>query len=136
MRIAHALSLFGLLLLLSACSVTVAPGDFDVHGVVGTGGGVMVNERLSLRAYPGSTTIDQQERRGRSTTTFETRASLENVFDHFDRQLASQGWRRTELEMRPNRVEAEYEGGDDEVELKLNRQGNSGRYRLDIEFDD
>ncbi|HEX7003232.1 MAG TPA: hypothetical protein VF168_03495 [Trueperaceae bacterium] len=136
MRTVRVLSLLGLLILLSACSVTVAPSDFDLHGVVGAGGSTIVDSRLGLRAYPGSTVIDQRERGERSTTTFETGANLESVFDHFDGQLARQGWRRSDLEMRPNRAEARYRNGGDELELELVREGNSGRYRLSIELDD
>ena len=129
-------SLFLLTILLSACSVTVRPDAFDVHSVVGVNGGTFVNSRLSLRAYPGSTIISQQERGGRSSTRFETRAGIESVFEHFDRQLAGQGWRRGDLELKRNKAEAEYRRGDSEVDFELHREGNSGGYRLEIRFDD
>ena len=136
MNILRPATLVGLVLLLSACSVTVRPGSFDVEGAVGLSNGQFVNERLSLRAYPNSSVVSQEERRGSSETTFETGASLEAVFDHFDRQLAGQGWRRGDLEFRPNKAEAEYHRRGEEIDFELNRHGNSGRYTLEIEFDD
>lgn len=129
-------TLLGVVFLLSACAVTVDSRDFDVQGAMGVSGDAVVNDRLGLRSYPGSTIVSQHQRNGSSETTFETRASLDTVFDHFDRQLTNQGWRRSEAEFRPNRVEAEYRRSDGELDLELIRQGDSGRYRLEIDFDD
>ena len=129
-------SLLALMALLSACSVTVRPDAFDVHSVVGSRGTSLVNSRLGLSAYPGSTVTSQQERGGRSSTRFDTGAGIESVFDHFDGQLVAQGWRRGDLELKRNKAEAEYRRGDSEVDLELHREGNSGGYRLEIRFDD
>lgn len=137
MKLARLATLFAVVFLLSACAVTVQPGTFDVESVIGTSGSPFVNDRLGLRAYPGSAITRQEGRGGSSETTFETRASLADVFDHFDRQLARQGWRRDDTDFGPNRVEAEYRRrGDGEIELSLNRRGNSGSYHLEIDFDD
>lgn len=136
MKLLRFASLLALIALLSACSVTVRPDAFDVHSAVGVRDASFVNSRLSLRAYPGSTIVSQQERGGRSSTRFETGAGIETVFDHFDRQLSGQGWRRGDFELKRNKAEAEYRRGDSEIDLELHREGNSGGYRLDIRFDD
>jgi hypothetical protein len=123
-------------MLISSCAVTVQPGaSFDVHAV-GVSGGELVNERLGLRGYPGSVVIRQENGRSSSKTTFETGASLDSVYAHFHGQLGGRGWQRRELDMKPNEVKAEYTRQGEELELKLNREGRSGRYRLDLELDD
>lgn len=123
-------------LLLSSCAVSVQPAaDIEMQSV-GVMGGQTVNERLGLRGYPGATVVKQEQDRDSSRTTFETSASLDAVYNHFHGQLRGQGWQRGELESKRNKVEAEYYRGGEEVELKLHREGNSGRYRLELKLDD
>jgi predicted small secreted protein len=122
-------------LLLTSCSVTVQPGPgIDVHAV-GVSGDVLVNERLGVRGYPGATLVKQEQDEGSSKTTFETGASLDAVYAHFHSQLTSRGWQRYELNSKPNQVKAEYAMGGEELELKLDREGRSGRYRLELDLD-
>ncbi|MEX2535910.1 MAG: hypothetical protein WD273_09980 [Trueperaceae bacterium] len=136
MKTSRIVALLGLALLLSACTLTVRPGaNIDVQAV-SVVGAPLVNGRLGLHGYPHAVIVSLQERRGSSQTTFETGASLDAVYSHFHRQLAGQGWRRNDYEGRPHKVEAEYRRGEAEVDFELDRQGRSGRYRLDIDFDD
>jgi hypothetical protein len=134
-----ALRLFLLLIvamILSSCAVTVRPGaTFDVHAV-GVSDGALVNERLGLRGYPDSRIVSQEQDRSSSKTTFETGASLDSVYAHFHGQLGRRGWQRHELDSKPNEVKAEYTRQGEELELKLNREGRSGRYRLQLDLDD
>lgn len=122
--------------LLTSCAVTVQPrGEFDVHAV-GVSDGRHVNERLGLVGYPGSTVVKQEQDRSSSKTTFESGATIDAVYAHFHGQLSNQGWRRQELDSKPNKVEAEYRRRGEELEFKLKREGKSGRYRLELELDD
>lgn len=129
------LLLLAVSLLLSACAVTVQPGGaIDVHAVGVQGG--LVSERLGIRSYPGSTTISQEEKADSWKATFETSATFEAVYDHYHGQLARQGWQRDELERKSNKIEAEYRRAGEELELKLHREGRSGRYRLELKLND
>jgi predicted small secreted protein len=122
-------------LLLTSCSVTVQPGPgIDVHAV-GVSGDVLVNERLGVRGYPGAVLVKQEQKGESSKTTFETGASIDAVYAHFHSQLTSRGWQRYELNSKPNQVKAEYAMGGEELELKLDREGRSGRYRLELDLD-
>jgi hypothetical protein len=122
-------------IILSSCAVTVQPGaSFDVHAVGVSD--VLVNERLGLRGYPDSRIVSQEQGRSSSKTTFETSASLDSVYAHFHGQLGRRGWQRRELDSKPNQVKAEYARQGEELELKLDREGRSGRYRLELDLDD
>lgn len=136
MRTVQAVVTLAVTVLLTSCAVTVQPGAaMEVH-TAGVSGNQLVNDRLRLTSYPGSVVVQQEQKERSSKTTFETEASLDAVYSHFHSQLANQGWQRRELESKPNRVEAEYTRRDEGLELKLNREGQSGRYRLDLELDD
>ncbi|MEX2543269.1 MAG: hypothetical protein WD314_15790 [Trueperaceae bacterium] len=136
MGIFRVVVLFGTAVLLTSCAVTVQPRvGFEAHAV-GVSDGRHVNERLGLVGYPGSTVIRQEQDRSSSKTTFESRASLDAVYAHFHGQLGNQGWRRFELDSKPNHVNAEYRRSGEELEFELKREGQSGRYRLELELDD
>lgn len=128
--------LLALTFLLSSCAVSVRPAaSIDVHSV-GVSDTQTLNSRLDVRGYPGATVIKQEEKESSSKTTFETGASLAEVYTHFHGQLSARGWRRQELDSKPNQVKAEYARSGEELELKLNREGRSGRYKLELKLDD
>lgn len=89
---------------------------------------------LQLRGYPDAPIRRMSVESDELEVEFETDDDLDTVYAFFHELLRD--WRQVELEYRPNRVNAEYQQGDLEVEFELNRRGASGRYRLKIELDD
>jgi hypothetical protein len=93
-----------------------------------------INAFLGLLPYPGSE-ITRQSISGRdSETTFTTSAGLGDVYEHFHAQLIADGWRRTDLEVDDDEIEAEYRRDGLSFELELERDGRN-RYELEIDFD-
>jgi hypothetical protein len=100
---------------------------------------VMVNPRLQLIAYPGSQVLDVDSKRdGSSQARFAVNASLETVNAFFHREISARGWQRTRFELKSNatKIEARYQRQRDDFKYKLDREGNSGRFKLEIDFDD
>ena len=93
---------------------------------------------LGLSDYPGATVRRLEQDNDSARVDLDTSARPERVFDHFSNQLVSSGWQRTRFEVRGNsgRYEAEYSRRGEELELKLDRRGASGSYRLELELDD
>jgi hypothetical protein len=135
MKSLRLLLLPALLLLLTSCAVTVQPGaPFDVQAV-GVSDTTVINSRLGLRGYPGATVMKHEDKGSSSDTTFESGGSLDAVYNHFHNQLRGQGWERVELEVKSNKIEAGYRSGGEKVSLELNREGQSGRFRLKVDLD-
>lgn len=124
-------------LLLGACTLSVTPGlVIEAQPIVVTPGRIVyVNDSLRLTAYPGSTIYKIEQSRRKSKVEFASSANLEAVYAHFNQQLIAQGWQRTHLTInrRAERVEAEYRLGSDRLKLTLNREGRSGRYKLELD---
>lgn len=59
--------------------------------------------------------------------------SLDDIFGHYDQQFKRRGWLRVGLEERPNRVEATYKYENNLVKLLVKREGNSGKYEIELE---
>lgn len=91
-------------------------------------------EPLRIRAYPGATVRQLSVKSDELDVEFETNDDLDSVYEFFHAHFS--GWNRVELRYRPNRVDAEYHQGGQEVELELRRRGRSGRYSLKLELDD
>lgn len=117
----------------SACTLTTSVETaLPVHTAEATLSVQYVNQALNLRVYPQSAVVEQEERGRKSTTRFRSSAGLDTVYAHFHSQLRAAGWSRTKLEQnnRSDKVEARYERGRESLKLELNRQGNSGYYKL------
>ncbi len=98
--------------------------------------GFVLNARLGLPAYPGSIALKREERGGSSEAEFETRDAPEQVYAYFHNWLISRGWVRTRLEYKgpATKVEALYQRGTERFKLELDQRGQSGRYKLEIDF--
>jgi len=96
----------------------------------------VLNARLGLPAYPGSIALKREERGGSSEAEFETRDAPEQVYAYFHNWLISRGWVRTRLEYKgpATKVEALYQRGTERFKLELDQRGQSGRYKLEIDF--
>ncbi len=93
-----------------------------------------INPFLGLLPYPGSE-VTRQSIDGRdSETAFTTSARLRDVYEHFHAQLIADGWRRIDLEVDDDEIEAEYRRDGRSFELELERDGRD-RYELEIDFD-
>lgn len=68
-----------------------------------------------------------------SRTTFDTDASLEEVYRYFDGELVAGGWQQTSNETEDDEIEAEYVRDGRELEFELER--DDGRYELEIDID-
>ena len=122
---------------LNACAVRVndagsapAPATVPASGIV--------NARLNLGVYPGSQLLDvDTDRDGSSKVRFTTGANLESVNDFFHREISLRGWQRTRFEQKDKatKIEALYGRQGSAFKYKLDREGNSGRYKLEIDFD-
>ena len=118
---------------------TVAGGSTQTVSVslsnVGTSS-PMLSDALDLKLYPGATVRKLEQRPGNVKAEFETRASIEAVFEDLQSQLALNGWQRSYLETKgqATKLEAVYTRLNKTLTVKLDAQGNSGKYKLDLEF--
>jgi hypothetical protein len=98
---------------------------------------IMLSARAGLPLPPGATllTLDAKSD-GSSKAVFQTRDGIEQVYTYFHNQLSARGWVRTELEFKSKatKLEAKYARQGTRFELKLDQQGNSGRYSIEIDF--
>jgi hypothetical protein len=131
--------LFGVLgaTLASGCAVTFTPEPVDARpsavGVVSPSDRV-INPYLGIRGFPGSRIVTTEFDGRDSETLFEADASLADVYDYFHRQLVAAGWRRVELEVESDEIEAEYVRAGVELELELEREGR-GLFELELDVD-
>lgn len=136
---------------LSACTVSYEPGTATVSARPADSaqpanaqsasqpvGAQVRADGYKLRAYPSASTFKREESRGKLKWEFGTADSLTRVYAHFHEQLTQQGWRRTELEQKgaATKLEANYLKNGQELKLKLDQKGKSGRYKLEVETDD
>jgi hypothetical protein len=94
----------------------------------------ILNPYIGLEAFPGSRIVEHEFDGRDSETVFESGANLQRMYGHFHRQLSSQGWRRTELEIERDEIEATYVRRGIEFELELKDEGG-GLYELEIDVD-
>ncbi len=98
---------------------------------------LIVNKRIGLPAYPNSRVFNLEEKDGESRKVeFETNASLGQVYAFFHNELLRRGWLRSKLNVKNSatKVEARYQRPNERFDFKLDQQGNSGRYKLEINF--
>lgn len=90
-------------------------------------------ERLNLASYPNAEILRLEQNAGQFRLEFQIRAELQNVYDHFHAQLRREGWERTNLNVQDNsgRIDAQYVRSNNRLELQINQQGNSGRFRVE-----
>jgi hypothetical protein len=67
---------------------------------------------------------------------FATRDGIESVYGYFHNQLSARGWVRTDLDFKSKatKLEAKYQRQGVRFELKLDQEGNSGRYKIEVDF--
>jgi hypothetical protein len=98
---------------------------------------IMLSARAGLPLPPNATllTLDAKSD-GSSKAVFQTRDGIESVYAYLHNQLSARGWVRTELEFKSKatKLEAKYARQGTRFELKLDQQGNSGRYSIEIDF--
>jgi hypothetical protein len=119
--------------------VVTKPAPPNVVVFVPSSGVVIINQRLGLPAYPNSRVfnIDNKDRDGSSRSVgFETNASLNQVYGFFHNELLKRGWLLSKLNVKVSatKVEARYQRPNERFDFKLDQQGNSGRYKLEIKF--
>lgn len=119
---------------LGACapgaSVSVGPASLRSAPAVTTSS---TARAPAFRDYPGAVLLKHEAQGKGSKTEFRTSAALQDVYAHYHAQLENAGWRRSAYEAKPgNKVGAAYRRGDETLRLTLNRQGNSGRYKLEL----
>jgi hypothetical protein len=136
---------FLLLVTFSSCVVRVIdpapvvtrPAPVQTVVVVTNPSVVIINRRIGLPAYPNSRVFNLEEKDGDSRKVeFETGASLNQVYTFFHNELLRRGWLRSKLNIKGSatKVEAKYQRPNERFDFKLDQQGNSGRYKLEINF--
>ena len=112
-------------------SVVPTPAPPAVTVTTGT-----LSDRLGLNLYPGANLRKLEQDGGKLKAQFETAASLEQVYDDLHRQLTDLGWQRTLLQTKDaaTKVEADYARGGQGLDLKLDQEGKSGKYKLELKF--
>jgi hypothetical protein len=117
-----------------------APVQTTVVVVAPAPGVFIINQRLGLPAYPNSRILKIEEKDKKDDDSgkveFETGASLNQVYGFFHNELARRGWLRSKLNVKGSatKVEARYQRPNERFDFKLDQQGNSGRYKLEIKF--
>jgi hypothetical protein len=95
------------------------------------------NTRIGLPGYPGASVVELENNRdGSSQVSFNSDAGFEAVYAFFHRELSVRGWQRTnyDLKDKATKVEANYAQRGNDFKLKLDAQGKSGKYKLEIKF--
>jgi hypothetical protein len=152
---------FLMLVTFSSCAVRViepqpivtrpAPPQTTVVVVAPVSNVLIINQRIGLPSYPNSRVLkiddkyskdkkdDKKEDKnngGSGEVEFETSASLNQVYGFFHNELLRRGWLRSKLSIKDSatKLEARYQRPNERFDLKLDQQGNSGRYKLEIKF--
>lgn len=131
--------LYGVLIatVASGCALTFTPEPVDVRPAavrVVSPSDRVINPYLGIRGFTGSRIVVSEFDGRDSETRFEADASLADVYEHFHRQLVAAGWRRVELEVESDEIEAEYVRADVELELELEREAR-GLFELELDVD-
>lgn len=137
MKVSRSIMIVACALLATGCAVTFTPDAPVVReaGVrIGPVRAEVVNPYLGLRVYPGSRIISNEVAGRESETAFEVAASLRAVYDFFHEQLVASGWRRVDLDVESDEIDAVYVRHGVQLELELELEGR-GRFELEIDLD-
>lgn len=124
--------------LLSACTVTFTPGEADVRvrgGVVATVGSERIDARWPVTVPPRARVANVEARGDRLRYDLIGSAGVRAVYDRLHAELVTDGWRRTELDVDHDEIEAEYRRGGWELEVEVEERGRD-RVRVELERDD
>jgi hypothetical protein len=128
--------------LLSACTVTFTPGDVrgdvgvDVRaGVVATVGSPRVDARWPVTVPPGARVVNVQARNDELRYDVIGSAGVRAVYDRLHAELVADGWRRTDLDVERDEIDAEYRRGGWELGVDVEERGRD-RVRVELERDD
>jgi hypothetical protein len=125
------------LFVMNSCVAVVQP-VVSSRPVTTTAPSVTIDKRLKIPAYPNSQIVDIDGDDDDTKVTFASRDNLEQVNAYFHREIVARGYARNKYEIKnsASRIEAEYKKGGQKIEYKLDQLGSSGRFRLELEFDD
>jgi hypothetical protein len=123
---------------MTSCVAVVQPVATSRPVTSSTAPSVTIDKRLRIPAYPNSQIVDIDGDDDDTKVTFTSRDNLEQVNAYFHREIVARGYSRTKYEIKNSatKIEAEYRKDRQKLEYKLDQQGNSGRFRLELEFDD
>ena len=95
-----------------------------------------LSDSLGLNLYPGATLRKLEQDSGKLKAQFDSGASLQQVYDDLHRQLSEDGWQRTLLQTKDaaTKLEADYARNGQGLDLKLDQEGKSGKYKLELKF--
>lgn len=122
---------FMLCVLLAGCAANRAAPEMNALRFSTRENPVQFYSEPDLR-FPAGTTVYRLEETGaRSDADIETGITLVSFYDHIHHQLLAQGFRRARFDQRGlERVNARYERGRERLELRIEGNAQSGRYRL------
>lgn len=115
---------------LSACEVgatPTTPGNTDDMDAA------VVNQTAGLTAYPGARNAEVVPDGLDTRARFSADASLQEVYEHFNGELAAQGWQQTATEVDDDETEATYSREGRVLEFELER--DDGGFELEIDID-
>lgn len=131
----------------SAFSTTVRLNGGQTLPVSGTLGGAqpqsvavvtnsVLSDALKLSLYPGASLRKLEQQSGRVKAEFETRASLQNIYEDLHDQLRLSGWQLIQMESKSaaTKLDADYQRSGQTLKLELDQQGKSGKYKLELRF--
>ncbi len=131
------LSLIGAVLCSSCVVSTTAPAPRPIVVVTPTNTIPMWNTQLGITAYPNSQLLEMDsDKNGSSKVVFTSSANLSTIYAHIHNQLNYKGWQRTELDYKDKatKLEAKYRLSNRELRIKLDAEGKSNRYKLELKF--
>jgi hypothetical protein len=123
---------------MTSCVTVVQPTNSSRPVTTTTVSVVTIEPRLRIPVYPNSQMNEIEGDKNKTKVTFSSRDGLEQVNAHFHREIVSRGFTRTKYELKSNasKIEAEYRKDKQKLEYKLDKVGNSGQFKLELDLDD
>lgn len=97
-------------------------------------GGEWFNQEAKLRAYPNAQDVRVEQEGKDSEVEFRTGDSVKAVFDHYDKALTGNGWKRVDQEVESDEIEAKYQREGQKLDVEVEQKGE-GRIHIDFDFD-
>ncbi|MFN3267191.1 MAG: hypothetical protein ACK41E_10200 [Deinococcales bacterium] len=121
----------------TSCFATVQTSTLPSVGSVVAQGGVNLDKRLKIPAYPKSQIIKIDGDDDGTVIVFSSFDSIDQINAYFHREIVARGYTRTKYEIKNNRtaIEADYKNAKQKFEYKLQRQSNSNQFKLEFNFD-